>query len=255
LPGCTYEQYLNVESGRSVPQAPLLEKIVVALRVWLKPATAREFFLCYLKLALKSDHLVELLTQALGPQGDKAGAQTPLRQALQKHTDMRRVDLRRDQAALILSSPAHFWCFNVFSNDKGEWGPEELSKLLDFQPKQVKTCLPQLHKAGLLIPGSDGRYRCIAADVFWFPGTELYNPDETPREGTYRHHVVSLTQKRGALELYEPLVLRASAGALRGYYPYLTQTVLGADVYSSAERGKDTALYVIETLVHRLFPM
>jgi hypothetical protein len=64
-----------------------------------------------------------------------------------------------------------------------------------------------------------------------------------------------MAERRGKLELYEPMILRASTGALKSYFPYLTQSVLGADIYASAQRGPDTALYLIETLVHRLFPM
>lgn len=248
--GCSYEQYLNVEGGRSLPQPPLLAKTAIALRVWLKQGAAREFFTAYLRLLFKDEEALGLLTQALSGQG---GTPTPLRQAIQKNTEARRVELTRQQAQTIFSRPASFWCFNVFANDEGDWSAPELSQLLGFPPPSVRAALRGLKREGLVVEPEPGRYKCFSEiKVFWFPNTALFNRDAGKKTGTYRSNVEALARRRGTLELYEPLVLRASSAALRQYFPYLTQTVLGADIYSTTQRGADTGLYSIETFVRKL---
>lgn len=251
---CTYEQYLNVERGRSMPSPGLVEKIAVALRVWLHEESSRQFFLAYLRLLLGSEELMGMVVSAVG--AARAGKGTPpLRQALQRDIEARRRHVTPAQAEAMYADQISYWLSTVFCNDPREWSAPELAKLLGYGESAIRRSLERYVKVGFLIRSKDGRrFRCFA------DGRLLLMPRQTPHSEPEKWARMSdrlisdMTRRRGDQEMRQTLFLRASSPSLRQYYPYLAQTVLGAGVYADAESGPDTALYVVAASVRRLFP-
>lgn len=240
--GCTYAQYLNVEAGRSTPKPALLRAAMALLGLRTNDGRFREIVTAYLRALLKDDDFLELV---LTPPSAEAG---PLRRALRRNEQSRQVWLTQEQVAAIESDEVTFWCAKVFNNDSGAWGTLELSRLLRHDVKAVRRALDKLAKAGVIVETDNGLYRSFAPDkIVTSPRGELERPENLD---LWRRR---LEQRQGGIEMYQSLVLRASSRRLREFYPLLAETVIGSDLYHSPERGEDTALYVVEGVVRKMF--
>ena len=250
--GCTYAQYLNIEAGRSTPKPTLVRKIMALLELFPRDAKGREFITAYFRALLKDEDFFELALQALSG-GPSAQGQddAPLSQALKTSVALKQVWLTDKQVAVIEGDRTAYWCFEVFCNDGRDWGTLELSHLLGHNVKAISAALKKLQKAALIVAAPDGRYRCFAKDkILAFPRKDMFLPENIDR---VRGYLEEMAQSRGRFELYQNLSLRASSKRLKQYYPHLAQSVAGANIYSSPEKGDDTGFYVIETIVRRLF--
>ena len=89
--GVGFKAYANVERGVSVPQPPLIERLVAAFRLAHSPERSREFALAYLRVLLGFDEMLEFAVQVLTTEGAVrpgagAPAKTPRLTAAQKAT-------------------------------------------------------------------------------------------------------------------------------------------------------------------------
>lgn len=250
--GCTYKQYLNVESGHSSPQPYLVERVATGLRVAVDESRAKEYVLAYLNTLIDKPELVGLIVGAISGKGHGPGPSTPLRQAIKRSFSDRSEPLSRSQSELICKSKANYWTFTILANDDGAWTPEELAKHLGFKEGEVKSSLNDLVKSGLLAKEKEGRFTCPKAGrVFLHPRDELYVPKVI---AALRNHWEGMATLRGETLLHQHLFTRASESALRNYFPYLAQGVQGADIYSSHEKSPDSSFFLVESLVRRILP-
>ncbi len=245
--GCSYEQYAHVESSRSAPGAALAERAATALRVWQFEARAREYFTAYLRAALKSDALVDMAVASFSAKA--GGESSPLRQAFRRNVEERRRRLTDVQVRAIRKDEASFWCFNVLCCDDGRWTAGDLAERLALPRAKVSRSLAGLVKAGLAAKDRDGRWRAdTRGKIHSYPRRQTYKPDRL-------EDLLALYDARekrgGETEMYEGMLLRASPRALRHFYSYLAQSVLGAGVYAVDEPG-ERALYLVEGRVRRL---
>ena len=248
--GCTYKQYLNVEGGRSIPQPLLVERLASALRVAVDEAQARRFALAYLRAALGREGLVDFIVGAVS--GKPSGPANPLRQALRRSYSERAEPLSAEQSELIRDSRESYWCFTLLANDKARRAASELAATLGCAEPAVSRALEKLAKAKLVAQGKDGRWHCPKVGrVFLHPRDELYTPKVI---ASLRRRWDEMAETQGAPLLHQHLFTRASESALRAYFPYLAQTVHGADVYSTSEKGPDTAFFLVEAVVRRIMP-
>lgn len=245
--GCTYEQYAHVESGRSAPGAQLAERAATALRVWQFEATAREYFTSYLRASLRSDKLVEMIAASFAAKA--GGENAPLRQAFRRNFEDRRRRLTEAQVKAIRKDDASFWCFNVLCCDDGYWSAEDLGEMLSLPRAAVARALAALAKTRLAAKDREGRWRAGSRGVIHaYPRRLPYKPDGLE---TLLARYDALEKRGGETEMYEGLLLRASPRALRHYFGYLAQSVLGSGVYAADEPG-ERALYLVEGRVRRL---
>lgn len=251
--GCTYEQYVNVERGRSAAQPALVEKLAAALRVWVYADKAREFFTTYLRATLASESLLELLLKSVAPPGPQLGSDSSvLRQAVSHDLEGRRFPLSQAHLRAVMKNPLHFWCYQVFCLDHGAWTPEALGKLLGAGTRQVCGALEALRGAGLAVKTKEGRYEAAAKrKVFTFPRRTPYLPDQVERLCRFYDE---RSKSSGQLEMYQSLALRASPSVLRQYFGYLAQAVQAAGVYAKGAPEDDTGLFVVEGRVRRVLP-
>lgn len=250
--GCTYKQYLNVESGHSSPQPYLVERVATGLRVAVDESRAREYVLAYLNTLIGKPELVGLIVGAISGKGHGPGPTSPLRQAIKRSYTDRSEPLSRAQSELICKSKVNYWAFTIVANDEGSWSPEALAKHLGFREPEVKHALTDLVKIGLLSKGKEGLYACPKAGrVFLHPRDELYVPKVI---AALRNHWESMASLRGGTLLHQHLFTRASESALRNYFPYLAQGVQGADIYSTHEKTPDSSFFLVETMVRRILP-
>lgn len=251
--GCTYKQYLNVEGGRSVPQPRLVERLAAGLRIAVDEGRSRDFVLAYLRSLMGREQLYNFVVGALsGKNSVPGGAKSPLRQALRRSFSERTFPLTQAQSTLLCKSGENYWCFTVLSDDRGHWSVHELSRLLGYPEPKVKSALGRLVEAEVAAKDREGKYFCpLAGRVFLHPRDELHAPSVAK---ALKAHWDLMAQKRGSHILYQHLFTRASESELRNYFPYLAQSVQGADIYSTDEKGPDTSLFLIEATVRKVLP-
>ena len=246
--GCTYKAYLNVEKGVSVPQPRLVEKLATALRVALHEARAREFALAYLRILIGFDEFMEFAVQTLADKGPKGGP--PGAASLERSYEERAVTLTPAQSRLLTGDADSYWCFTILANDRARRGPAELAALLGFGEDRARSALKGLARAKLATEAEDGRWHCAqAGKVFVHPKDDSRAP--VVLDALQRHWDAMAD---GGVLLEHPILLRASESDLRNYLPYLAQGVQSADLYSTREKGRDTAFFSIEAKVLKILP-
>lgn len=249
--GCTYEQYMNVETGRSAPSARLLDKAATALNLWSFPAKARRLVKAWLRGSLKDDGLCDRFESVLSAK--EIGSETsPLRQALRRNYETRQSRLSDSQSAAIRGDETSFWCFSVLGCDDHAWGSVELAGLLRRPVVAVAKALAKLERAGVVERTREGLWRNAArGKILAHARKDPYRPDGW-RESLKRYDAVEAAS--GETEMYETLMLRSSPASLRQFYAYLAQAVIGAGVYAADEPG-ERALFLVEGRVRRLLDL
>lgn len=248
--GCTYKQYLNVESGRSAPQPMLVERVASGLRVAVDEVRAREFALAYLRKTFGREALLDFIVAALSGKAAPASAASPLRQAIKRGYAERAVPLTRAQSELITASRENYWCFTLLANDRSRWDAADVARALGCDPPAVRAALARLAQAKLVTKDRSGRWSCpLAGRVFMHPREAPYLPKLS---ANLRRRWKEMAEVHGTEILHQHLFTRASETALRGYFPYLAQSIQGADIYTAVEKGPDTAFFLLETRVQRV---
>lgn len=253
---CTYAQYANVEAGRSAPTAGLFYKIAVGLRLELTETGIREFILAYLRMTLGSCELFDLVRGTLA-ESSQAKSASPLRRAIAREIEHGRVVVSRELAAAMYAGPVHYWLSCVFSSDPGLWTPERLAQMLGYPSPAVRKALSDFERLGFLIKEAGGYRSAFPDKILVMPHEELHKrgPGEDARRREMSAKLIAeMARKRGGVDLHHEHFMRASASALRQYYPYLAQTLTGVEIYSEPRTGPDTAMFALELTVRRLFP-
>lgn len=249
---CTYKAYLNVESGRSLPQPELAGRIADALGLAAGSPGASEFVSAYLRALIGREELSGLVLRALS--GVKPSETDVLfRRASELSFEHRKVPLTKEQAERILSSAESYWCFTILSNERASWTAQALAAVLGFKSARILRALNNLAAAGLLRRDKTGEWRSLnIGGVYLYPRDKFYVP-------LYREALTqqweSMAKKRGETLLNCELVLRASEAGLRERFPSLAQGIYGSHIYALREKKPDSGLFILEARVRKLLPL
>ena len=245
--GCTYRQYLNVESGQSIPGSQLMTQISIALGLAHKPE-AREVMTSYLRALGIGEDLLKLLASALTAETTRPDGLVP---SLAKANEGRGVDLSVDQSAFLCAAFENYWAFTVLANDTGSWSAEALAAQIGAAKGATQKALEGLVKLKLISKEKDGTFRCLnVGKIFRHPNSKVY----TVGFESLRKYKDRMREKNGEDIFRYHLCTRGGEGQLRQYFPYLVQAVQGAGVCSLQHKGPDTVFFEVETVVRRLFP-
>lgn len=250
--GCTYKAYLNIESGRSVPQPRLAMKIAVGLQVSQDRGRAKGFVTAYLRALIGMEELTGFVVRILAGKAPPPGQSSLFQRAAERSMAGRTIPLSREKAAILLSAPEHYWAFTLLSDDFAHWKPGELAGRLELPEPRIRAALQDLVAARIFARDKEGRYYCPdAGKVFTFPRDRFYISRYREAMKGYWNH---MSARQGATLLHRHIFTRASEANLRNYFPYLAQSVYGAHIYSTKEKSPDSALFLVEARVRRLLP-
>lgn len=251
--GCTYRQYLNVETGRSAPGPRLMEKIAVGLRLMEDKDRAREFFTAYLHSVHRSEDLVHLIiTTYSEPTSPMDGAQPAMMRAMARQTDQRAIILTREQSAFITECKENYWGHALLANDDGHWAVQDLAAAVGIAPAVFKKSLEKLVKLGVIQKDADGKYFNPNAGAFYrHPQDDIYLKTGMPRlQGLWS----DMAAEKGESLLNNSLMTRASEADIRQFLPYIIQCLKACDVCTTVKKGKDTAFFQVEARVRKILP-
>ncbi|MBI4669741.1 MAG: hypothetical protein HY747_11285 [Elusimicrobia bacterium] len=249
---CGFRQYLYLEQGKSLPKPKMLLALGRMLRLLTDDNSLRDFSLSHLKSLYGGDVYKTFFAPILAqPQGK---SERPLGTAIQKAREQRVFNISGEQAKLITKSACHYWAFEVVSNDNGPFEAEKMAELLGYAKEEIEAALNEFAGLGLIKKIKGGAWISPhAGKIFAFPqkGKGLYAYDDC-RE--FIKYWQEMAEKKGGAAFRRSIVFRASESQLMNYFPYLYQALVGAEMYSSMEKGPDTALFAIETTAKKLFP-
>lgn len=249
--GCGYHQYLNFERNRSLPSPGVLFKIAGLLYLGQKESKVQEYVLAYLRSSWGEEAVRYLVAPLLAVSKQERG-QYPLGMALKRVQEATEHKLSETQAQLIKESYSNYWTWMMLSNAKRSWDAQTLSSALGIEGLQAQASLNALYEVRLLKKDRDGTYFCPnAGRLFVYPGygPKLHLPADYAKLESYWKEMEG---RRGELVYQRPILFRASEGHLMNYLPYLTQAILGSQVYSTLESNPDTALYLVEGRVRKM---
>jgi hypothetical protein len=251
--GCTYRQFLNVESGQSLPGAKLLEKIAAGLGLGRRRENAREFVLAYLNSLTGSKDVVHMISVALAEApADMGKGQSPLVKSMARTSEKNQRNYTKAESQLVMAAPENYWAFQVLAHDKGHWTAAKIAETTGIPLKDIQNGLQRLSKTKLISKDKTGKYFCPeAGKVFLHPSDGIYGGGAA-KIGEYREAMID---KRGERLLKLSFSSRASEAELRQYFPFLIDGVMGAEVCSNEEGGEDSILFEISTKISKIFPL
>lgn len=252
--GCTYQQYLNIETGRSVPKPAAFYAIIVQLGIWRDYEKSRRLCRAYLEAQFGGGEFLEFLLRSLGPVSQAAASTaTPLRRAMQRDHDSRLAPLTPEQSRLIKQDAVHYWTHHVLTGDAGWWDAGKIAKLFGFRTGEVQKALDELVKA---------KVAGLAKEGYWSPYRDSHIVHEkkavpqrvevAPGMDHLRKIWDAVGDKHGQPLFSRWLFLRASESQLREYYPYFALSVDGMGIYDTINKGEDTSFVVVEATARRL---
>ena len=247
---CTYKAYLNVESGRSLPQPGLALCICRALRAFDNRQRGRQLISSYLRSLIGSEDLAGFLIQVLSEKNLATGSEALFQKASESSISARTMPLTQEHVQLLYGDEVVYWAFTVLSNDYGHWSEGDLAAILGFRPARLRAALFPLIRAGLIAQDKDKKYFCPhTGKVFISPRRKFFRPRFLK---LLRGLWTSMAARRGKNVFNHAVLLRAPEAEFREFFPYLAQSVYGAHLYGKKEGGSDTAVFVIEASVRKL---
>ncbi|MBI4375487.1 MAG: hypothetical protein HY549_03460 [Elusimicrobia bacterium] len=251
--GCTYKAYLNIESGRSVPQPRLAYRIAAGLGLLADGSAVRNLVLSYLYSTIGSEDLAGFLAQVLSERAVASGPEVLFQKASASSMAARNRPLTQAQVSRLYGDEETYWCFTLLSNDYAHWTESDIVRSTGYSLKKVRAATEGLLEHGLIARDRNDKLYCPdTGKVFIMPREKFFRPRFLER---LRQLWGGMSSRRGATLLHQGLVLRASESSLKESFPYLAQSVYGAHLYGKCSKAvgrPDTAMFVIEVMVKRL---
>lgn len=247
--GVAFTNYLGLERGRSLPMGRRLEGLVAALGLDPASRSARELVLAYWRDTLGSETLIRPFEVPPLPDPAPPGwlvAESAARQAI----GSRSARLTPEQYALLARDEALYACHAVLTNTSGWLETRALARMLNLPAPEIQRRLRLLAQAGLAQLRGPKARSPLAGKYVMAP---LPTPAAAFAASRLKKHREEWLRKRGKSLHQSYLILRAPDGRLRDYLPHLTDVVAMSALYGDVGHSADSALFLIEGKVTRLF--
>ncbi len=250
--GLAFVSYWDIERGKKLPRSWRLKAILSALGIVQQSPKAKELVRAYFRALSGSDELVQILAAPAA-----AGAHLPVTElgevATQKALEQMRVNLTLEQWKLCSRDHTTCICQYFLFNTAG-WVPmRELSAATGFRPEAVRKAVKAL-AAGGLVKISGDRVQCPFAEklVAVLPTTPATAGIRSALSAHLEKWLKSCRRIDGD---GKRITVRMSKANMDGYLQYLQKAVNLAGIYdNSAEDRRDSAVYIIDSSVVRIFP-
>ncbi|TPW19699.1 MAG: hypothetical protein FD126_2418, partial [Elusimicrobia bacterium] len=189
----TFQYYLKIEAGRSVPRADWVPGLVSALRVAPSHGAYRELVLDYLRdLCGREETFEALFAPLAAPPAPEPTAPAVIRKLMYS----RAYPLSLAQLEAVAASEAAYWAFEYLSNTDEAMDAAELARRTGLPVKALAPALARLTRLQLLRRASGGRYKCHLI------GRRLVYPADSPvtrkARAAVRAHIEAMVRRAGA---------------------------------------------------------
>jgi hypothetical protein len=247
--GLSFNNYLNLERGKSLPKPFRLAALVDVLGLAPENPRARELVRSYLIGLLGSEDLLLYLAprkEPVSPPQSWMLAETASRQAI----GQRMVQLDLEQYQLLAREPAAYACHVFLANTAGWHEKRDLAEKLGLGAPAAGAALRRL-AAAKLAELKGGRARSPFAGKFVTPPTPTKGM--APVFFGLEKHRQGWIRDRGRLLGAPYLLLRAPHERMRQYLPHLQDVVSMSALFGDVQPDADSAVFLVEGRVYQLF--
>ncbi len=245
--GFSYRKYLLFEQGAALPAAEVLNRLSPALGLIPRSPGAGRFGAAWLR-TLAGEEAYKASFEAFFTGKTEAPGLSPMHKAMEKVLTRRPLSV--EQALLILSTYEHYLAFMLLMNDAAPWDGERLAGTAALEKNKAAAILTDFSRAGLLKRQAKGVYLSEAdAVMVEFPRPEMLPQKFNQLTLDYQARLAA----SGRNVWRRVIFLRADAAELEALYPVMSLNISTAGAYATEEGGKNTAMFVVEGRVARLF--
>lgn len=243
--GINYRNYVNLESGKSLPKAKTLEAIMLSLGLREYSVAIRDLVEAYFA-ALGLDRLGRLMRSPQSPLAQANLAEMAARHAL----GQKRVQLSMAQWKLQAQSFEAYTCDLLLVSTPGGLELSELGRLTGFAPAALKRAVKALVSSGLA-KSSGGRVRSA------FENKVVEAAPMSPatmglKAALFAHH--SKLMEKSRLARSTVTTVRLTEAGLKEFLRHLDQLIDVAELYNSQDNAEGSAVYMIRGQVFQVFP-
>lgn len=243
----SYRNYLLIEQGKVLPEAPRLGKLVVALRLTPRSDAASELAVAWLR-TLAGDHTFEnVFKPALLPLKTQP-AMSPMDKVAERALAEKKFFLTPEHYAAIVESLETYLCFLATSNDTGAWTAADLAARLQLEKAPASKAIGTLARAGLLKKAGKDKWRSPLAGAL-VEAPPLHTLDSSLRRiAEYNAKLLAaapVTWHRGG-------IVRMNEKDLRNLTPLMANNISAAKLYAVTGATDDSGLFFIEGKIIKL---
>jgi len=243
----TFQYYLKIEAGRSVPRADWVPGLVSALRVAPSHGAYRELVLDYLRdLCGREETFDALFAPLAAPAAPEPAGPAVIRKLMYA----RGYPLSLDQLEAVAASEAAYWSFEYLSNTDEAMDAAELARRTGLPAKALSSALARLTRLQLLRRASGGRYKCHLI------GRRLVYPADSPvtrkARAAVRGFIDAMARRAGADVARNGLIFRSTEAAVRAAAADARARLEQAAAGSVYEATDGTAIYFLDFRAQRV---
>lgn len=243
----TFQYYLKIESGRSVPRPDWVPVLVSALRVAPAHAVYRDLVCDYLRdLCGKEETFAALISPLMSAASPEGQGPALIRRLLYS----RAYPLSLRQFEALAASEAAYWAFEYLSNTDEALDAAELARRTGLPARALEKALAGLTALKLMRRASGGRWRCHLV------GRRLVYPAESPAttaaRAKVRGYIEALAERAKGPQTRSGFIFRSTEGnvlAAAGDVRARLEQAAAASVYDALE---GTAIYYLDFRARRV---
>lgn len=243
----TFQYYLKIEAGKSVPRPDWVPVLVSALRVAPSHAVYRDLVCDYLRdLCGKEETFAALISPLMASATPEGQGPALIRRLLYS----RAYPLSLKQFEALAASEAAYWAFEYLSNTDEAMDAAELSRRTGLPAKALAQAMAKLTALKLLRKASGGRWRCHLV------GRRLVYPSEsaatTRARKAVRGYIEAMAERTAGPQTRSGFIFRSTEGnilAAAGDVRARLEQAAAASVYDALD---GTALYYLDFRARRV---
>ena len=242
----TFQYYLKIEGGRSVPRPAWVPGLIASLRVAPSDGAYRRLVTDYLKDLCGSP---EAYAALIGPLAAAPPAEPAAPGVIRKLMYQRAYPLSVTQLEALAASEAVYWAFEYLSNTEEALTPVELGERVGLPAKALAAALGKLAALRLVKRASAGRFKCPLV------GRRLLYPADGPvtrrARVALRGHIEAMAARSGGDVAWTGLIFRSTETAIRAAAADCVTRMEAAAAGSVYEAAEGTGIYFLDFRARR----
>ncbi|MFC1522988.1 hypothetical protein ACFL6Y_11325 [Elusimicrobiota bacterium] len=248
--GISYAKYLLLEQGKNLPRFERLKLFLNLLNIFKVSPKARRLVLAWLRTMTGEKDFRELLFPHIISENVPVSASSPAQDALRASLREKTYHMTNEQTDAIAQTPDNYWCFNLLANNAGQLKINEIAKLLGIKLPKVKKALKRLTEVKLTKEIKKGVFKSpLVGMSVELPAFKTLSPQMLGNIRKYRDS----KRAHGEIVFDRTGVIRADSVALSSFFSYLNNNMMVAKAYETAKKTENTAFFLIEGKVTKLF--
>ncbi|TBR20892.1 hypothetical protein EPO15_11740 [bacterium] len=242
----TFQYYLKIESGRSVPRPDWVPVLISALRVPPSDSDYRALVTDYLKDLCGSEEAYEAL---IAPLAVSPAAPSPAPALIRKLMYSQAYALSIAQLEALAASEEAFWVFEYLCNTDEALDAAELARRIGYPQKAVAAAFARLTALKLVRRASGRRYKGIlVARRFLYPTD---SPVTRKARERVRAHIAAMAERSGGDVARSGLIFRSTEANVRAAAADVKARLEQAQAGSLYEAKEGTAIYFLDFRARR----